>query len=289
MNSRNIFLNNPSLVFPIYREDRLAAGCYHQGRIFYYVPMKKKSHTDSKIFIPPSDFKKRNLQYTFIENEKFLPIIKMIDKKFEIFFKKLISLSPHKEILKRRKEDILLLFYDIIYERIRTNPYLYNIVNRPGDMMNIPITESLKRLLKNTNTTDTNEPNYKELMREAVLRNFDLTIDTVFAIPNIVLTSFGSSSYSLKQELKYAKEIIKKYGRLKISDPQEQKLFRKAWKINKAQLEKNIKFSHYATFQKINDKFNFINGNKIQQTKFTASPLYNRYKQYRLRQQKSNN
>lgn len=72
------------------------------------------------------------------------------------------------------------------------------------------------------------------------------------------------------------------------SDQNEQKLFHDVWVINKNCNHKNIKFSPYATFKEINDKNKYIDSSLIQPSKFTTTSLYNRYKQYRKRQQKKN-
>lgn len=114
----------------------------------------------------------------------------------------------------------------------------------------------------------------------------DLGINEIYPLsPEKNQSNFKKLSKKL-QELNAHFERTKN---LYVSDPQEQKLFREVWKINAEQLNKNIKFSAYFTFKQVNDKQHFVNPELIKPTKFTSTDLYNRYKQYRLKQQQSNN
>jgi len=98
----------------------------------------------------------------------------------------------------------------------------------------------------------------------------------------------GLGAEGLEAIQKIIEENILKSG-LDTSDPNEQLLFKAVWVINKDCNSNNIKFSPYSTFKKVNDKENYINNILIQPLKFSTSPLYNRFKQFRHKEQKKNN
>jgi len=152
---------------------------------------------------PESDFIKMNLQVTFIENVKFQPVRELIDEKFNKFFKKLISLSPHKKELKKNEQELVKVFYNIIYQKIIYHPFLSEAIGMIADAEKKNETDSI----------------VQRLIVKAGLEHFTPIIDEVFAIPSIVLSAFESSTNSYEKELMEAKEKLSDSKKLKPVDP----------------------------------------------------------------------
>lgn len=211
----------------------------------------KKAHT-----LNEKEQQQFYLHSYFTENDEFLPIMKVSEERFEKFFNALLnSVRPeNKKELKKLKDSIRLIFYNDISLIMRADTNLVNALEHSSDSENM----------------------------DAVLDKFKSIVHGVYVIPSLVLTACKGSIKKLEKE-------IANYGRLKVSNPKEQKLFEKVWKINEKVAKGNIKFSAYATFKQINDNNNYVKPASIQPTKFTSTDLYNRYKQYRHRKQKSNN
>ena len=84
-----------------------------------------------------------------------------------------------------------------------------------------------------------------------------------------------------------AREELKgRLGKLKLSNPNEQKLFSFVYEINMNCNKRNYAFRPYKEFRELNDKHELISNELIQEEKFSKSDLYNRYKQYRTRRNK---
>jgi hypothetical protein len=215
------------------------------------------SHGLSKrdlLFNLPSapDFIKENLQMVFIEDDKYLPIRKLIDKEFNTFFKKLISLSPLD--LKKDKQKLLIVFYNIIYHRILLHDNLREII----DEMKAHRDELSKVELKTG------------------LDNFKTIVNEVFEIPNIVLKAFELSAENFHKDIAQ-KSILEDYFRLHTNRKDKQ------WREQLYQLADNIyKEQNYmdktkclkAAFENLPDKENY---RKEFDLKFKS--IYDKYRQ----------
>jgi len=219
-----------------------------------------------------NNFTSLMVKLNFIYNEKFSPIIIEINKQFYPFFNKWCKLSKSAKL---NEQEIREAFYKMIYYRLSNDNRALNTI----DFIN----EATRKINGELSPADLPKE-YQEIIIDYGLMTLKPIIDEFFEIPNLVLTSFEKSKKSYQQELKMLK---RKYGGIKTSNPNEQKLFDKVWKINKIQLKENIKFSPFATFKKINDSTNLIDPQLIQPNKFSTSALYNRYKGFRFRKQKS--
>ena len=155
------------------------------------------SRKDLLFSLPPApDIIKENVEITFMEDEKFLPVKKMIDKKFNRLFNKLLSLSEHGEKLKYRKTDLLRVVYNLVYQRILLHPHLSELL------------ESL--------SNHSNSLSKKEIKNG--LENFKIILEDVFEMPDIVLAAFEESSRQFEDKLNEATEKLSGSKKLKPGD-----------------------------------------------------------------------
>ena len=90
--------------------------------------------------------------------------------------------------------------------------------------------------------------------------------------------------HELYEQLPFEKREATK--NFKTGNPAEQTLFKEVWTENEHCKQHNIHFIAYCTFKKINNELKLIDDNLITKNNFSHSPLYNRYRQFRLRKKK---
>jgi hypothetical protein len=149
---------------------------------------------------PEPDYIKMNLQPLFIENESFQPVRELIDEKFEAFFTKFASLNKHRKEVKKNKDNLLHVFYNIVFQRIIHDSNLMNAKEF--------INQSKKKIENGDNNI------YKRIAVKAGLEHFTPIIDEVFAMPNLVLSAFEKSDIDYKRIMNENKPKIERADKM---------------------------------------------------------------------------
>jgi len=162
-----------------------------------YNPKSKEKSTETIDEIN-TKYKKAWLYNSFNLNPLFSPIKNEIDKRFNSFFDKWIGLSSNnsKQALTQNKHNIRDIFYNLAFEEIYKDAYLMNALTM--------IANSQKKIEKGDNDI------YQRIIEKAELEHFIPIIDEVFEIPNLVLSSFGESSFNFKKQLRVLKTELNK-------------------------------------------------------------------------------
>jgi hypothetical protein len=148
---------------------------------------------------------------------------------------------------------------------------------------------ALYRMPQNGKKTNKNKSLIPDFVIDKVIRDIffwaDLSILMLMNHPanlKVLYKHFVETA----NELQIKNFELGRYGNLDKSDPLEQELFKAVWEINKDCDKNNVKFSPFYNFKKVNDKEKYVSNDLIQQVKFSLTPLYNRYRQFRKREQK---
>jgi hypothetical protein len=147
------------------------------------------------------EYEKSFLNFYLIDNDEFLPVIKLIEGRFEKFFDSLHRLTKHKKELELKKEALKLLFYNDVYLRVRDNDYLNNVLK---------IYNETESQLKNKNEFNENSEAYNDLIISEALDKFKSIVEDVFTMPEFVLTAFETKTNSLIKRLNNVKPEIKR-------------------------------------------------------------------------------
>jgi len=171
----------------------------------------KYSHLYKTHKLTERDYQIGILNAYFTDNEEFLPIINVIYKRFEKFFNTLHKLSRHKKELMIKKETLKILFIIDISSRVKNIYYLKNGFQTHDDS---------EEQLKNTNElTEDSKENQELIVSKALALNIiEVVVENVFAMPEIVLTAFESTSNNyevtindlLNKNRTYGIELFKK-------------------------------------------------------------------------------
>jgi hypothetical protein len=178
------------------------------------------------------EHEKSMLWWNFIDNEEFLPIRKIIDKKYNVFFKKLHSLSPNKKKLESNKEKLKEIFYLIVYQRI-------NSIFLLEESFLADYLDEMK-ILNNKKIA---------LIRETIItRSIERAkpfVDDVFGIPHLILFAFEKTANNYEETII---DLIDKNRTYSI------KLFKKAKAIYKEKKGKKPRITHAEALILANDK-----------------------------------
>lgn len=155
------------------------------------------------------EVRRDQLRWDFVYNEKLSFIRELIDKKFETFFKQLISLSPNKKELKLKKRDLIEIFYTLVFRLMEGNPYLINTLD---------IIANSTEKKEEAELTDIKSSIYQEVLKDAGVKNSKQIIDGIinetFVITDLVLSAFEESNEKFKEKI----YILSKRNVLKKSD-----------------------------------------------------------------------